>query len=163
MTLKEKIQYCLDTYGGGQEYFSALDMLVKGDKEILDKLDGYAFELYIENKLPHRGMPIVSGEFGLHWKNQNKVGLCVQGGLRHGTQIMDLSQYIVPNHHYLFFDDSYFLGRTAEAVKQEIERCGGIFDGCIVIYDGSKQAPHKVWSLYRYFDYFNFDGTPKNP
>ena len=43
----------------------------------------------------------------------------------------------------------------------EIERNGGIFKGCFVVYDGSQVFMHYIESIYRYYDNFDILGRKK--
>lgn len=149
----DKVNTCLEKYIGGEVFFDELDKMVKFDKEVL-------VEFIDTTKAQFKEIhTIASGEFGLCLHNYGlAVDLLVQGGLRKGNQICDLSQFIKKGERYLFLDDSYFSGKTAQVVKEEIERCGGQFIGCHVIYDGSQQPIHQVTSIYRYYDHYDILG-----
>lgn len=150
MNVLEKVNECLEKYHGGEIFFDELDKMLKFDEETLKNfMRVVGIETWIHNQYT-----IASGEFGLCIHNYClDVDIIVQGGLRNGNAILDLSKFVVPGHRYLFLDDSYFSGATAEVVKKEVERCGGVFDGCYVIYDGSKEPIHNVKSIYRYYDH----------
>lgn len=89
------------------------------------------------------------------------IDIIVQGGLRKNNSILDLSPFIQEGKEYLFLDDSYFSGKTAQVIKEEIEKNKGVFSGCFVIYDGSQSPIHKVNSIYRYYDYYDILGRAK--
>lgn len=149
----DKVNICLERYIGGEAFFDELDKMVKFDKEVLVEFIDTTQEQFKEIHT------IASGEFGLCLHNYGlAVDLLVQGGLRKGNQNCDLSQFIKKGESYLFLDDSYFSGKTAQVVKEEIERCGGKFIGCHVIYDGSQQPIHKVTSIYRCYDHYDILG-----
>lgn len=149
----DKVNECLEKYIGGEVFFDELDRMVKFDREVLVEFIRTTQEQF---KDIHT---IASGEFGLCLHNYGlSVDLLVQGRLRKGNQICDLSQFIKKGESYLFLDDSYFSGKTAQVVKEEIERCDGKFIGCHVIYDGSMNPIHKVKSIYRYHDYYDILG-----
>lgn len=155
----DKVNACLERYIGGEAFFNELDSMVKFDydtmKEFIDIVNG----CIIDKQNLHT---IASGEFGLCLHNFGlPVNYLVQGGLRKDNPICDLSHFIKPGTHVVFLDDSYFSGKTAEVVKREVERCGGVFEGCYVIYDGSQNPIHSVESIYRYYDYFDILGNPK--
>ena len=149
----DKVNVCLERFIGGEAFFDELDKMVKFDKEVLVEFIGTIQERF------NKTHTIASGEFGLCLHNYGlSVDLLVQGGLRKGNQICDLSQFIKKGERYLFLDDSYFSGKTAQVVKEEVERYGGQFIGCYVIYDGSMNPIHKVKSIYRYHDYYDILG-----
>ena len=151
-----KVNNCLERYISGEIFFDELDKAMKFDKEILEYFIQKVKEEYEDI------CTIASGEFGLCLYNYNfPVDILVQGGLRKDNKICDLSNFIERGKKYLFLDDSYFSGRTAQIIKGEIERNEGIFLGCYVIYDGSYLAMHPIKSLYRYYDYFDILGRKK--
>lgn len=149
----DKVNECLEKYIGGEIFFDELDKLVKFDKEILEE-----FVARVKKDTPEI-RTIASGEFGLCLHNYKlPIDIIVQGGLRKGNQICDLSCFVEPGKKYLFLDDSYFSGKTAQVVREEIERVGGIFAGCFVIYDGSQFPMHYVKNIYRYYDNYDILG-----
>lgn len=140
----------LEQYIGGQIFFTELDKAVKFNKDILEELVYMAKSRYPNAKL------IASGEIGLSMHNLGvKVDYLVPGGLRFSPDKINLTPFAdnINGYDFLFIDDSYFSGRTAMVVKEEIERCGGNFLGVYVAYDGSKVKEKDVDSLYRYYDY----------
>lgn len=151
----DKVNECLERYIGGTAFFDELDRLVKFDKEILVEYHSVVMR-------NNTARTIASGEFGLCLHNYKiPVDILVQGGLRKGAAICDLSCFIIPGEKYLFLDDSYFSGRTAQVVKEEVEKHGGIFVGCYVVYDGSYSPTHEVRSIYRYYDYYTLLGKKR--
>ena len=88
------------------------------------------------------------------------IDYLVPGGLRHDASKINLAPFAdnIKGNTFLFIDDSYFSGKTALVVKEEIERLGGVFKGTLVAYDGSKVKEENVWSLYRYYDYHDILG-----
>lgn len=149
----EKVNECLERYLGGEEFFDALDDMMKFYESVLGQFIEKARCVY--GNCP----TIASGEFALCLHNYGiDFDIAVQGGLRKGNKILDLSNFIEPGESYVFLDDSYFSGKTAEVIKEEVERCGGIFYKCFVIYDGSNRPIHNVDSLYRYYTYHDILG-----
>ena len=64
---------------------------------------------------------IASGEIGLCLYNYGfPIDIIVQGGLRKNKEVLDLSPFIDANKDYVFIDDSYFSGKTAQVIKEEI-------------------------------------------
>ena len=153
----DKVNELLEQYIGGQIFFTELDKAVKFDKEVLDELLEYADEVFDLNSI----RTIASGEIGLAMHNLGVyINYLVPGGLRHDTSKINLEPFKqdIQGKRFLFIDDSYFSGKTAMVVKEEIERLGGTFVGTLVAYDGSKVEEKNVWSLYRYYDYHDLLG-----
>ena len=156
----EKVNALLELYIGGQIFFTELDNAVKFDKEILNALHTRMQEIFGKD---HGLYTIASGEIGLAMHNLGVgVDYLVPGGLRHNPNKINLAPFKhgIEGNHFLFIDDSYFSGKTAMVVKEEIEKLGGIFVGTLVAYDGSKTRDKDVWSLYRYYDYHDILGRP---
>lgn len=152
----EKVNVLLEKYVGGQIFFTELDKAVKFNQQILEELVNKA-------KSFHDCLTIASGEIGLSMHNLGvKIDLLVPGGLRHDPTKINLEPftYKIEGKDFIFIDDSYFSGKTAMVVKEEIERLGGRFIGSLVAYDGSKYKEDNVWSLYRYYDYHDLLGRP---
>lgn len=154
----EKVNQLLEQYVGGQIFFTKLDKAVKFDVEVLQALHQRMKEVFGEE---HGMCTIASGEIGLAMHNLGvPVDFLVPGGLRHDPSKINLApfKYQIEGKHFVFLDDSYFSGKTAMVVKEEIERLGGIFVGTLVAYDGAKVKEKDVWSLYRYYDYHDILG-----
>ena len=152
----EKVNELLEQYIGGQIFFTELDRAVKFDKDVLESLMVEAMNLTDNDTYT-----IASGEIGLAMHNLDvDVDFLVPGGLRHDPTKINLAPFFdrVKGKKFLFIDDSYFSGKTAMVIKEEVERLGGIFVGTLVAYDGSKTKEENVWSLYRYYDYHDILG-----
>ena len=137
--LKQKmipiVNQCLKIHGGGESYFDELDGLIKNDIELMVTYLKYAVEKEkIENI-------VVSGEIGLI--------LCMNGGLRKGKVGTNIPCY--QSFKAIFFDDSYYSGKTAMAVRDYIHKCGGTIVKNYVFYDGCLKKHDDVDSLYRYY------------
>ena len=152
--LFETVDRLLEEYIGGNIFFTELDKAVKFDKELL-------IELYkaVDRKYDCETIfTIASGEMGLALHNFDvTVDFIVPGGLRNDPNKINLEPWakVINGGKFVFLDDSYFSGRTALVIQNEIERLGGRFLGTYVIYDGSKIKEDNVDSLYRYYD--NYD------
>lgn len=154
----EKVNVLLEQYVGGQIFFTELDKAVKFNQEILE-------ELINQTEKFENCLTIASGEIGLSMHNLGvKVDFLVPGGLRHDPSKINLAPFEnkIKGQRFVFVDDSYFSGKTAMVVKEEIEKFGGYFVGSLVAYDGSKYKEENVWSLYRYYDYHDLLGRPLN-
>ena len=155
-TIFDKVNELLEQYIGGQIFFTELDKAVKFDKEVLESLI-----LKVEEIADPRTYTIASGEIGLAMHNlQVDIDFLVPGGLRHDPSKINLEPFkeTIKGKHFIFIDDSYFSGKTAAVIREEIEKYGGKFDGTLVAYDGSKVKEDNVWSLYRYYDYHDILG-----
>ena len=147
----DKVNNCLEKFIGGEIFFDELDKQIKFDKKLLE-------ELFYKAK-NEKAEVIASGEIGLCLHNYGfPIDIIVQGGLRKNKEVLDLSPFIDANKDYVFIDDSYFSGKTAQVIKEEIERCGAKLKCIWVAYDGSQTPIHKVKSLYRYYDNFDILG-----
>lgn len=146
----EKVNECLQKWEGGEIFFDKLDEMLKFDKQILAD-----FVYKVKTEIENTGIQtIASGEIGLCMHNYKiPTDILVPGGLRNGNRILGMDDFIEPGKEYLFLDDSYFSGKTARIIQGEVERCGGKFVGCYVIYDGSRVRTEDVKSIYRYYDY----------
>lgn len=153
----ETVNRLLEQYIGGQIFFSELDRAVKFDADILWMLDEMAKENFGDCKT------IASGEIALAMHNLGVwVDFIVPGGLRFEPGKINLLPFKnqIEGQNFVFLDDSYFSGKTAMVVKEEIEKCGGHFLGSAVAYDGSKVKEDNVSSLYRYYDHYDLLGRP---
>lgn len=154
-TMFATVDKLLEQYIGGQIFFTELDKAVKFNIDILEELIYQAKTIFPKAKL------IASGEIGLSMHNLGvQVDYLVPGGLRFNPEKINLEPFKdkIENQDFLFIDDSYFSGRTATVIKEEIERYGGRFVGTYVAYDGSKNKETDVYSLYRYYDYHDVLG-----
>ena len=156
-TMFEKVNKLLEQYIGGQIFFTELDKAVKFNREILVELTNK-----VEENYPN-AFTIASGEIGLSMHNLGvKIDFPVPGGLRFDPSKINLEPFAndIKGMPFVFVDDSYFSGKTAMVVKEEIERLGGVLVGSVVAYDGSKVKDPTVQSLYRYYDHYDLLGRP---
>lgn len=153
----ETVNKLLEQYIGGQIFFTELDKAVKFNREILLQLVGEVSKTY-----PNVST-IASGEIGLSMHNLGvDIDFIVPGGLRFEPEKINLEPFVerIKGRNFIFIDDSYFSGKTAMVVREEIEKLGGRFLGSFVAYDGSKEKDEKVKSLYRYYDHYDLLGRP---
>ena len=151
------VNECLMQHEGGEKFFDAIDEKLRDDKVLInmmiDKIrDNEEFD-YI----------ITSGKFGVVFKEycnnyldndfSNKI-IVVNGGLRKGYDIVSFwDEYDVKNKKIIFIDDSFYLGRTRDKIKEAIEIYKGELTCTYVFYDGSKVRDNSVHSFYRYYDF----------
>jgi len=97
---------------------------------------------------------VVSGLFGRIFANEWAKGslniILVEGGLRH-ADIMSLSTDAIniTGRKFIFLDDSFYLGRTRDKIKAELELHGGELLNTFVVFDSGKMYDDTVYSLYR--------------
>lgn len=150
----------LEKYIGGQIFFTELDKAVKFDADILEDLIDAVHDKWGTENL----VIIASGEIGLAFHNFGlPVDILVPGGLRHDPSKINLTPYraSIVGKDVVFVDDSYFSGKTLAVVHEEVNNLGGHMIGAYVAYDGSKDRDPTVFSLYRYYDYFDILGRRK--
>lgn len=157
--LKDKIDKIVSElllkYKGGKEFFDALDDKIKDislNKKIINELVKGKSNSHI----------ISSGEFGdlLYklWKKGEfkcKSMVVVNGKILTG----DLPVYnwypkeeVLENKEYVFIDDSYFSGKTANKINEFLKKKNSKIKYVQVVYDGSKKKNKGVKSFYRYYD-----------
>lgn len=148
MELMNKIVIDLiEEHEGGEEFFNHLDKRLQNSSIIKSLIAFHTGDEKI----------VASGKFGLYLNAvYPQFGIVlVNGGLRKGNIIsLEPMRKVIQDNDFIFIDDSFFLGRTRNAIKEEIEKWGGSLIRTIVGYDGSKEKDNSVTSLYRYYDHF---------
>lgn len=146
------VDHCLEMHGGGESYFDELDGLIKKDIELMVSYLKYA----VETENIHN--VVVSGEIGLILSKL--IGkkiipldvnlICLNGGLRKGKEPSGSN---LPQQSFtaIFFDDSYYSGKTVRAVREYIKSNNGTIVKNYVFYDGCIDRRDDVVSLYRYY------------
>ena len=161
--MKNNINYlveeCLKQHEGGEKFFDAIDEKLRNDNLLLTMMLGRILE---KEKFDYI---IVSGKFGVVFKNfctkhfdeeLAKNIIVINGSLRNEDITVEFpEEYNINNKSLVFIDDSFFLGRTRDKIKNSIENKGGNLLYTYVFYDGSKIKDSTVYSFYRYFDNFN--------
>lgn len=155
--LKQKmlpiVNQCLEKHGGGESYFDELDSLIKSDIKLMLTYLKYA----IERENVHH--IVVSGEIGLilsKFINKKIIPIdvnliCVNGGLRKGRKPVGINIPLCESFKAIFFDDSYYSGKTTRAVREYIQEYGGTIVKNYVFYDGCQEKRNDVVGLYRYY------------
>lgn len=146
-------------FGGGQDYFTALDQRIQ-------TLNGWPVRALRDMAyvLWDRDIDfVVSGSVGMHWANWTPPDtIWAPGGIRHGEPVkfwslssangtrlreLDLAEL---RPRIVLLDDSFFRGRTLDALT---EASKGRVIGAVTVYDGSSgKARPNVFSLYRWHD-----------
>ena len=160
MKLNYKIAEILKQHEGGEEFFDALDAMVRGDMDILNTFLNFA---YSEIGDTGEYSLILSGQFGNAlmsiygtnlFKDFSDV-ILVEGGLRSGKTPTIFRQNFTETK-FILLDDSFYSGTT----KNAIERALKVVDSqakivkTFVIYDGSKVKKNNIFSMFRYYDHY---------
>lgn len=153
--LDQIIKDMLEQHVGGEKFFDRLDQAIQ-QKPIIDQL------ISLFDK--HDDLHIIClgnfGRFFVNYLSANYVNeddcmiIAVNGGLRKGDPIDDLT-YIkeaLIDQEFIFIDDSFYSGKTRDAVAIELEKHGAKIVRTYVVYDGSKVKDTTVESLYRYYN-----------
>lgn len=156
--IESLVNECLIQHEGGERFFDAIDEKLRNDNLLITIMIGKVLE---QEKFDYI---IVSGNFGKVFKKfcLNHIGkdfsdnvIVVNGGLRNGQEIDKFyTQYDINNKNLVFIDDSYYLGRTRDKIKDAITDNGGKLICSYVFYDGSKIKDDSVHSFYRYYDHY---------
>ena len=151
---------CIDSHGGGEEYFNELDDLIKNDEDFLMSYLTHISQSSVKNIIVSGGIgyKIAVLKHKYSWFLEDYNIEYVNGSLRKGLPIQysnwKLDSY--KNQPFIFVDDSYYSGKTLRIVRTYIEEVhGGYLQDSYVFYDGSEDNLDDVVSLYRYYDHFN--------
>lgn len=155
--LKQKmihiVDQCLEKYGGGESYFDELDGMIKNDIDFM-----ITYLKYAVNRACVKHV-VVSGEIGLILSKLISKRIipmdinliCINGGLRKGEEPSGVNIPLCESFKAIFFDDSYYSGKTARVVSDYIQCYGGAIVKNYVFYDGCHDRHDDVLSLYRYY------------
>ena len=154
-TMKSIVKTCLEQHEGGEIFFDNLDEMIRNDdsliKMMIEKIQKEISPSFI----------VVSGNFGIVFLNYcmknmpmdfTSSVIVVPGGLRNGVPVGNIPIKF-SNQKGIFIDDSYYLGRTQQAIAKELKKIGSEIYKTYVFYDGSKEKKDDVVSFYRYYDH----------
>ena len=156
MAMSDIVQKCIEKHGGGEAYFDELDGMVKENEELLA-----SYIDYVASFNPNSFI-IMSGEIGqkcLEMQRSSKIPMglriyVVDGGLRKSSYIKGMvsnrKEMIKAGKNFVFVDDSFYSGKTFNAVREFMEKLGYSISVIYVFYDGCKHD-FGVKSLYRYY------------
>ena len=153
--LNEKIVEILKQHPEGEDFFDALDAMVRGDMSILN-----TFLMFVESNVePKTRTLVLTGQFGVALMNLYVERLqktfsdiiLVNGGIRTGAEPIIFREKIT-NPHCVMLDDSFYSGTTRDKIEQALKaiHSGASIDTTYVVYDGSKKVRHNVKSMFRY-------------
>ena len=160
MKLNYKIAEILKQHEGGEEFFDALDAMVRGDMDIL-----HTFLNFVYSEIGDTGeySLILSGQFGNAlmsiygaklFEDFSSV-ILVEGGLRSGKTPTIFRQTFV-NTKFIMLDDSFYSGTTKDAIERALKMIDSQarIVKTFVIYDGSKVKKNNIFSMFRYYDHY---------
>lgn len=154
--LNEKIAEILKQHPEGEEFFDALDAMLRGDMDILTQ-----FLTFAENKILNSSSKtlILTGQFGIALMNicGDKLKkmfsdvILVNGGIRTGADPI-IYRESLKSPSCIMFDDSFYSGITRDKIESKLKTIHSEANIAmtIVIYDGSLTIQHNVYSMFRY-------------
>ena len=154
--LNQKIAEILKQHPEGEDFFNALDAMLRGDMDILTQFLTFAENKILDSKSKTL---ILTGQFGLalmnicgdKLRNMFKDVILINGGIRTGAEpIIYREELKAPN--CVMFDDSFYSGTTRNKIEAKLKsiHSGANISMTIVIYDGSINMQHNVYSMFRY-------------
>lgn len=160
MKLNYKIAEILKQHEGGEEFFDALDAMVRGDMDILHTFLNF---VYSEIGDTREYSLILSGQFGnaligIYGTNlfeDFSDVILVEGGLRSGKTPIIFKQNFTKTK-FILLDDSFYSGTTKDAIERTLKMIDSQarIVKTFVIYDGSKVKKNNIFSMFRYYDYY---------
>jgi hypothetical protein len=153
------VNKCLAEESGGRSYFTRLDAEVKKQPKLLAE--------YIKYVTDRSGVydVVVSGEIGDRYAELQCAGeipdninlFLLPGGLREDPTKLASKGHCCEfsqGKEFIFLDDSYYSGKTLNAVTDYMRCVGEGVKHAYVFYDGSPVRNKDVSSLYRYYDFY---------
>ena len=163
MKLNYKIAEILKQHEGGEEFFDALDAMVRGDMDILHTFLNF---VYFEIGDTKEYSLILSGQFGNALMGIYGTNLfedfsdviLVEGGLRSGKTPIIFKQNFTKTK-FILLDDSFYSGTTKDAIERALKMIDSQarIVKTFVIYDGSKVKKNNIFSMFRYYDHYKSD------
>lgn len=157
--LNEKIVEILKQHPEGEDFFDALDAMVRGDMDILSQ-----FLVFSGDKIgdPSVKTLILTGKFGIalldiygdKLREAFKDVILVEGGIRTGNKPV-IYRDTLECARCILFDDSFYSGTTRDKIEIELKRINpsASIEATCVVYDGSPSKQFKVYSMFRYHKY----------
>lgn len=160
MKLNYKIAEILKQHEGGEEFFDALDAMVRGDMDILHTFLDFVYSELGDTK---EYSLILSGQFGNALMSIYGTNLfedfsdviLVEGGLRSGKTPIIFKQNFTETK-FILLDDSFYSGTTKDAIERALKMIDSQarIVKTFVIYDGSKVKKNNIFSMFRYYDHY---------
>ena len=154
--LNIKIAEILKQHPEGEDFFDALDAMLRGDMDILTQFLLFS-EITIGDTMSKT--LILTGQFGIALMNiygeklRESYGevILVNGGIRTGVEpIIYLEDLKFPK--CVMLDDSFYSGTTRNKIEAKLRsiHSGARIEKTIVVYDGSPNKQPEVYSMFRY-------------
>jgi hypothetical protein len=153
--LNQKIAEILKQHPEGEDFFDALDLMLRGDADILSQF--YKFAMDRVHYTSERTL-ILTGQFGIALMSiygstlKEKFGnvILVNGGIRTGAEPVIFNENFSPK--CIMFDDSFYSGKTRNTIEAKLKtiHSGAIIERTLVIYDGAVNIHADVYSMFRY-------------
>lgn len=155
--IKKKIDLIVDEmlkkYGGGRQFFDALDdaikditsidmiiALVKGNSNeyivSTGEFGDILHRLYLKGKIDCKGVVVFNG----------KINTLDLGATHFYPEGFDIS-----DKKFIFVDDSLFSGKTYKRIEEFLNKHNSQIREINVIYDGSREKSEKIKSFFRYY------------
>ena len=152
--LDELVKRLESEYDGGRPFFNALDdniksitnvdmtlALVKGTKKKWIATSGgfgdKLYKLWKDGKFECKGVVVFNGKMLTN---------------RTGVESWYPPDFELDNKEFIYVDDSYFSGSTANKVNNFLKQHNSSVKNVFVIYDGSKEKKRGVRSFFRYYN-----------
>ena len=148
--MDELVEQILKEHKGGEKFFDNLDAAMR-ESNYFDMLLALIQEYHTHQPL------ILSGTFGkllFNYMRPSKFeAILFNGGLRKSNfpQIIKGMGVILQDEEFFFVDDSFYSGKTRDAIAGVLARCNSVISNTFVLYDGSIARDEKVKSIYRYY------------
>lgn len=155
MIINEIVNQMLQQHTGGKVFFEKVDEAIRNE-DVVQLL----YNKIIKSKNDY-SIIITTGKFGIFFSNWIncfgnifEIVYVVNGGIREGKPVDSLECFKddIKGQKFIIVDDSFYSGRTVDAIKEHVTSLGATYKGTFVVYDGSKEKRDDVKSLYRYYE-----------
>lgn len=153
--LKQIVSDLLAEHVEGVPFFDALDATWRSPRGtgVVGEFVAYAAHRWEYAQF------VASGRFGMFLHNRwesyfRRPLLLVTGGLRTDA-LMDDLWYWHGRQEFIFLDDSFYSGKTRDAIRGALQRRQCDIFHTFVIYDGCRERHADVASMFRYWDHYN--------
>lgn len=148
---------------GGENFFNALDFMIRNDRNILEQYMNFITELKQKVGTNTRLGAVVSGAFGraLLSNYYYRLGnlfqfniIVTNGGIRTGESVEIYRDDFGSCDKFVLLDDSIYSGTTYKAIQDALPSYTKMW-GAWVIYDGSKlpkESDIDIRALFRYYE-----------
>ena len=154
--LNQKIAEILKQHPEGEDFFDALDAMLRGDMDILTQFLSFAEDKVLS---PETKTLVLTGQFGIALMNicgeklrkMFKDVILINGGIRTGSEPIIYCD-VLKSPNCVMFDDSFYSGTTRDKIESKLKmiHSGASIGTTVVIYDGSINIQQNVYSMFRY-------------